>query len=76
MGRACSANGRKMNACTLFLEKPEGKRSVGRARRRRVDNIKVSLREIGWGGVDCINLAQDRKRWRSLVNTVIKLRVP
>jgi hypothetical protein len=45
-------------------------------RRRWVDNIKIDLREIGWDGMDCIDLAQDRDQWRALVNTVMKLRVP
>jgi hypothetical protein len=56
--------------------KPEGKRPVGRARRRRVDNMKMNLREIGWGGVGCSNLAQCSKRWRAFVNTVMKRSVP
>jgi hypothetical protein len=55
---------------------PEGKRSLGRPRRRWVDNIKMYLREIGWGGMDCIDLAEDRDRWSALVNTVMNLRVP
>jgi hypothetical protein len=55
---------------------PEGKRPLGRPRRRWVDNIKMDLREIGWGGRDCIDLAQDRDQWRALVNAVINLRVP
>jgi hypothetical protein len=56
--------------------KLEGKRPLGRARRRCVDNIKIDLREIGWDGMDWIDLAQDRDQWRTLVNTVMKLRVP
>jgi hypothetical protein len=51
--------------------KPEGKRPLGRPRRRWVDNIKMDLREIGWDGVDRIELAQDRDQWRALVNTVM-----
>jgi hypothetical protein len=58
------------------VEKPEGKRSLGRARRRWVLKIETDLREIGWGGMDWIDLAQDRDRWRAFVNTVMKLRVP
>jgi hypothetical protein len=57
------------------VEKPEGKRSLGR-RRRWVDNIKMDLREIGWGGMDWIDLVQSRDRWRILVNMVMNLRVP
>jgi hypothetical protein len=50
--------------------KPEGRRPLGRPRRRWEDDIKIDLREVGWGGMDWINLAQDRDRWRALVNVV------
>jgi hypothetical protein len=56
--------------------RPEGKRPLGRPRRRWVDNIKMDLREIGWGGMDLIDLALDRDQWRVLVNTVMNHRVP
>jgi hypothetical protein len=56
--------------------KPEGKRPLGRPRRRWVDNIKMDLIEIGWDGMDWMELAQDRGPWRALVNTVMNLRVP
>jgi hypothetical protein len=56
--------------------KLEGKRSLGRPRRRWVDNIKIDLREIGWDGMDWIDLAQDRDQLRAFVNTVMNLRVP
>jgi hypothetical protein len=56
--------------------KPKGKRPLGRLRRRWVDNIKIDLRGKGWDGVDWIDLAQDRDQWRTLVNTVMNLRVP
>jgi len=56
--------------------KPEGKRPLGRHRRRWEDNFKMDLREAGCGGVDWIELAQDRDRWRALVNVVMNLRVP
>jgi hypothetical protein len=56
--------------------KPEGKRPLGRPRRRWVDSIKIHLREIGWDGVDWITVAQDREQWRALVNMVMNLRVP
>jgi hypothetical protein len=56
--------------------KPEGKRPLGRPRYRSVNNIKIDLREIGWDGMDWIDPAQDRDRWRALVNTVMNLLVP
>jgi hypothetical protein len=56
--------------------KPERKRPIGITRRRWVDNIKMDLREIEFGGMDWIYLAQNRVRWRALVNTVMNLRVP
>jgi hypothetical protein len=52
MGRACSTNGEQRNACRIMVGKPEGKRPLGRPRRRWVDNIKMDLREMGWGGMD------------------------
>jgi hypothetical protein len=54
--------------------KPEGKRPLGRARRRWVHNIKIYIREMGWDGTDWIYLAQDRDHWRALVNMVMNLR--
>jgi hypothetical protein len=56
--------------------KSEGKRPIGRPRRRWVENIKIYLREIGWDGMDWINQAQDKNQWRALVNTVMNFRVP
>jgi hypothetical protein len=67
--------GEKRNAYRILLGKPEGKRPLGRPRRRWVDNIKMDLREIGWDGVDWIDSAEDRNRWRALVNMVLNLRV-
>jgi hypothetical protein len=55
---------------------PEGKRQLGRPRRRRVENIKIEFRKREWDGMDSIDLAQDRGQWRALVNTAINLRVP
>jgi hypothetical protein len=60
----------------ILVGKPEGKRPLGRPRRRWVDNIKMDLREIGCDGVNWIDMAQDRDQWRALVNTVLNLRVP
>jgi hypothetical protein len=68
--------GETRNGYRILVGKPEGKRPLGRPRRRWVDNIKMNLGEIGWDGVDWIELAQDRDRWRALVNTVMNLRVP
>jgi hypothetical protein len=56
--------------------KPEGRRPLGRLRRRWVDNIRMDLVEVGWGDVDLIGLAQDMDRWRALVNSALNLRVP
>jgi hypothetical protein len=66
----------KRNAYRLLVGKPDGKRPLERPRRRRVDNIRIDLGEVGWGDVDWIGLAQDRNRWRALVNSVLNLRVP
>jgi hypothetical protein len=54
----------------------EGRRPLGRPRRRWEDNIKMDLQEVGWGGMDWIDMAQDRDRWRALVYAVMNLRVP
>jgi hypothetical protein len=68
--------GEKRNVYWILVGNPEGKRLLGRPRRRLVDNIKIDLREIGWDGRDWINLAQDRDQWRALVNAVINLWFP
>jgi hypothetical protein len=60
----------------ILAGRPEGRRPLGRPRRRREANIKMDLREIWFGDVDWIHWAQDRGRWRALVNTVMNLRVP
>jgi hypothetical protein len=59
-----------------LVGKPEGRRPLGRPRRRWEDNIKMDLPEVGWRGTDWIDLAHDRDRWRALVYTVMNLRVP
>jgi hypothetical protein len=64
------------NAYRILVGKTERKRPLGRTRHRWVDNIKIYLREIGWDGMDWIDLAQVRDQWRALVNTVMNLRVP
>jgi hypothetical protein len=69
-------NGEKGNAYRLLVGKPEGRRPLGRPRRRWLDNIMMDLVELRWGDVDWIDLAQDRDRWRTLVNSVLKLQVP
>jgi hypothetical protein len=68
--------GEKRNAYRLLVGKPEGRRPLGKPRHRWLDNIRMDLVEVGWGDVDWIGLAQDRGRWRALVNSVLNLRVP
>jgi hypothetical protein len=63
------------NAYKVLMGKPEGKRPLERPRHRWEDGIRMDLREIGWGNVDWIQLAQERDRWWALVNTVMNLRV-
>jgi hypothetical protein len=74
MGGACGTNEEERNACRLLVGKPEGYRPLERP--RWVDNVKMELGKVGWGDVDWIGLAQDRDRWRSLVNSVLNLWVP
>jgi hypothetical protein len=76
MGGSCSTNGEKKNTYRLLVGKPEGKRPLGRSSRRWVDNIRMDLGEVEWGDMDWIDLAQDRNRWRAVVNSVLNLRVP
>jgi hypothetical protein len=68
--------GEKRNAYRLLVGTSEGRRPVERPRRRWVDNIKMHFLDIGWGGVDWIDPAQDRDKWRANVNAVMNLRVP
>jgi hypothetical protein len=67
--------GESRGAYKVLERKSEGKRPLGRARRRWEDNIKMGNQEVGYGGMDWIELAQDRDRWRPLVNAVMNLRV-
>ena len=68
--------GEERGVYRILVEKPEGKRPLGRPRRRWVDNIRMDHQEVGCGYVDWIGLAQDRDRWRTLVSEVMNLRVP
>jgi hypothetical protein len=63
MGGACSTNWKKRNVCRILVGRPEGKRPLGRPRRRWVDNIKMDLRGIGWDYLDWIDMAQDGFQW-------------
>jgi hypothetical protein len=76
MSDSCSKNGGDEELVYVIGGKIRGKRPLGRPRRWCVDNIRLDLEEVGWGDVDWIGLAQDRNRWRALVNSVLKLRVP
>jgi hypothetical protein len=60
----------------MYTCRREGKRPLGRPRRRWADNIKIDLREIGWDVKDLVDVAQDSDQWRALVNTIMNLRVP
>jgi hypothetical protein len=68
--------GEVRGAYNILVGRPDGRRPLGRPRRRWEDNIKIDLREIGFGDVDWIHWAHDRNRWRALVNMVMNLRVP
>jgi hypothetical protein len=66
----------KRNTPRILVGNPEGKSALGRPRLKWLNNIKRNFRDIGWDGMDWINLVQDRDQWKALVNTVMKLRVP
>jgi hypothetical protein len=68
--------GEKRNACRVLVGKPDGKRPLGRPRPRWQVNIKMDLREIGWGSMDWIHLVWDRDQWRALMNTAMNFRIP
>jgi hypothetical protein len=68
--------GEGRGAYRVLVGRPEGRRPLGRPRHRWEDNIKMDLQEVGWRGMDWINMAQDRDRWRTVVSAVMNLRVP
>jgi hypothetical protein len=68
--------GEGIGAYRVLVGRPEGRRPLGRPRRRWEDNIKMDLQEVGWGGMDWIDMTQDRDRWRALVSAVMNLRFP
>jgi hypothetical protein len=76
MGGACSTYRKKRGAYRILVGRTEGRRTLGRPRRIWEDNIKMDIQEMGWVGTDWIELAQERYRWRALVNAVMNLRVP
>jgi hypothetical protein len=76
MGGACSAYRERGGIYRFLVGKTEGKKPLGRSRRRWDVNIKMDLQEVGFGGVDWIYLAQDSYRWRAPVSAVMNLRVP
>jgi len=76
MGESCSAYGEGRGVYRVLMGKTEGRRPMGRPRRRWEDNIETNLQEMGCGGTDWIDLAQDRDRWRALVSALMNLQVP
>jgi hypothetical protein len=68
--------GEERSAYRILVGRPEGRRPLRRPRRRWEDNIKMDIREVGWEDMNWIELAQDRDRWRALVNAIMNLRVP
>jgi len=76
MGGACTTFGERRGVYRILVGKPEGKKPLGRHRHRWDDNFKMDPQEVGFMSMDCIELTQDRYRWRALVNAVMNLRVP
>jgi hypothetical protein len=77
VGGACSADGEERGVYRVLVGKPEGKGPLGGGPRNRwKDNIRMDLQEVGCGSMDSIGLAQDRERWRAIVNAAMNLRVP
>jgi hypothetical protein len=76
MSGACRTDGGEEELVCVICRKSRGKRPLGRLRRRWVDNVRMDLGKIGWGDINWIGLAQDRERWRALVNSAMNLRVP
>jgi hypothetical protein len=76
VGGTCGTHGGGRSIYRFLIEKPEGKKPLGRPRRRWDDNIKTDLREMAIDGTNWIRLAQDRVQWRAFVKTVMNLRVP
>jgi hypothetical protein len=76
MGGACRAYGERRGVYRVLVGKSEGKRPLGRDSCKREDNIKMNFQEVGCGIMDWINLAQNRDRWRALLNGVTNIRVP
>jgi hypothetical protein len=77
MGRACRMYGGKTRgAYRVLVGKPERRRPLGRPRHRKENNITMDLREEEWGGMDWIDLSQNRDRWQTLVNAIMNLQIP